>query len=411
MAVNKRDAMLVQDFVTEPDTFFLGIKSLNTKSVAAAKDMKAHIVPVVAKHLCREIPAEVCRSGGRIDPGRTALNYSLLPGRMSEATITARAIAVMEEHGIEWQQKRKDQIMSVELVFSLPPGFKDDQRIFFAECLRWTERHFPQPAQIIAAVVHLDEALPHLHIVLVPIVEHGRMDGHKVIGYKGVYTKRVNSFHDEVAQRFGLRKPRRKMKLTSAQRHQLADRIIAQLMADGWVASPVSVKEMRRMLIADPLPMAQSMGLSAHDADVIDSQQKAYAVAVDGVPSLPDGATALLCNAVAGITKSNDADIAHADPSESALTASSASSIIVHSKRPRPKQWVEIMTSVVSPEKPAWSIRSPQPIRAADATESLRRIKARTPADDTRMPPPRLSGRSQVMLGLRAADHVRGRTW
>ena len=309
--------------------------------------------------------------------------------------------------------------MGVELVFSLPPGFKDDQRIFFGKCLRWTELHFPQPAQIIAAIAHLDEALPHLHIILVPIVEHGRMAGHGMVGYKGVYTKRVNSFHDEVAQRFGLRKPRRKMKLTSAQRHQLADRIIAQLMADGWVASPVSVKEMSRMLIADPLPMAQSMGLSAHDADAIESQQNAYAVAVDSVPALPDGSTALLCNAVDGGVTINDNEIGHVDSSETMRKVSSASSIIVPNERPRPKQWVEIMTGVVSPERPAWGARNPRPVSstsrpermgAADATGSTRHI--RTPADaGLRISPARVSARSQVMLGLRAAGHMRGHAW
>ena len=69
-----------QNFIVEPVTFYLGIKSLNTKSVAAAKGIKTRIIPVVAKHLCRELPAEVCRSG-RIDPSQLALNYSLLPGR------------------------------------------------------------------------------------------------------------------------------------------------------------------------------------------------------------------------------------------------------------------------------------------------------------------------------------------
>ena len=85
-AKNKRDSMLVQDFVPEPDAFFLGMKSLNIKSVDAAKGMKANVIPVVAKHICREIPAEACRSGGRIDPSRSALNYMRIP-----VNVTARS--------------------------------------------------------------------------------------------------------------------------------------------------------------------------------------------------------------------------------------------------------------------------------------------------------------------------------
>ena len=82
------------------------------------------------------------------------------------------------------------------------------------------------------------------------------MDGHTVVGYQGIYAKRVNSFYEEVAQRFGLRKPRRKLKLTSTQRHELVDRIIDQMLADGWVASPASIKALRTTLTPDPLHSA-----------------------------------------------------------------------------------------------------------------------------------------------------------
>lgn len=405
----KREAMLVQDFAPEGDAFFLGMKSLNIKSVETAREMKANVIPVVAKHLCREIPAEACRSGGRIDPSRTALNYTLIPGMTTEAAITACAITAMQEHVIERQRERKDQIMGVELVFSLPEGFQGDQRRFFAECLLWTERHFPAPAQIIAAVVHLDESNPHLHVVLVPIVAPGRMDGHKVVGYVGLYAKRVSSFYEEVAQRFGLRKPQPKVKLTSTQRHKLADRIIDQLMADGWVGSPASVKAMHRKFVADPLPIAESMALSMQDAISCKSQPTAYAVALDSVPEMPERATALLCNAVHGSASTNDAQIGSADTVETTPIAPAASPRIVPSERPRTKQWVKIMTRATVPEKPAWKPRQAphiivpckqEPIAPA-APEPTRRIQL----------PTQTSARSQVMLGLRAASHMRGRAW
>lgn len=416
-AASKRDGTQVEHFLVEPDTFYLGIKSLNVKSVASAKGAKDRVVPVAARHICREIPAEVCRSGGRIDPARSAMNYSLLPGLMTEAAITARALAVMAQNGIEWKQKRRDQIMGVELVFSLPPDFKHDSRAFFVECLRWTERHFPQPAQIIAAIVHVDEGggkaghlqAGHLHVLLVPIVAHGRMDGHALVGYQGLYAERVNSFHAEVAHRFGLRKPRRKPKLTSAQRHELADRIIGQMLAEGWIASPASVKAMRTMLARDPLPMAQSMGLAPHDAAI--EPPTAYAVA-DAV--LPDGATALLCNAVHADDAIRETDSNHAGASERALPASLAASGMRSGARPRPKKWIETMTRVMPREKPAWTARSspsvstsgrPDRIRTIDAEASPPRIGPSAGAGMP-VPIPQLSGRAQVLLGLRAAGHM-----
>jgi hypothetical protein len=409
---NKRAAMLVQDFMPESDTFFLGIKPLNTRSVAAAKNDKARIIPVAAKHLCREIPAEVCRSGGRIDPRRSAQNYTLIPGMMSEAAITAQAIRVMAHHRIEWRQARRDQIMGVELVFSLPAGFGGDQRHFFTECLRWTERHFSQPVQIIAAVVHLDEAAPHLHVVLVPIVALGQMSGHDVVGYTGLYAKRINSFHEEVAQLFGLRKPRSRSKMSSAQRHHLANLIIDQLMADGWVGTPASVKAMLRKFAGDPLPIAESMGLSAQDADPAKSQPKAYAVAIESVPPHLNRATALLCNAVHGSASTNDAPIGSSDTVQTTLTAPPASSRIVPSERPRTKEWVKMMTRATVPEKPAWKPRQPLPISPPIIPSKPGRVDTASPEPTLGThPPARTPARSQVMLGLRAAGHMRGRTW
>jgi hypothetical protein len=242
------------------------------------------------------------------------------------------------------------------------------------------------------------------------------MDGHAVVGYQGIYAKRVNSFHEEVAQRFGLRKPRRKLKLTSTQRHQLVDRIIDQMLADGWVASPASIKALRTTLTPDPLPVAQSMGLLPHDAAAIEPQT-AYAVA-DSV--LPDVPTALLCNAVAGSAKVNDAEPGHADAPESTLAVPVVVPIIVPGKRPRTKRWVEIMTSATTPEKPAWKPQHPLPpssivpsrperhMRAVGPEESTRGV-IRPPADTSVLIlPSRASARSQVMLGLRAVGHTRG---
>jgi hypothetical protein len=138
------DDILVQDFVDEPDVFFLGIKSLNAKpkSVAAAKGKKEKVIPVVARHLYREIRAETCWAGGRINPAKSAMNYSLLhDGPTTAAGMTTAALDAMAEHDVPWQAQRKDQIMGVELVISVSPSFKGDLHAFFRQSLEWTQRH------------------------------------------------------------------------------------------------------------------------------------------------------------------------------------------------------------------------------------------------------------------------------
>jgi hypothetical protein len=298
--MNHNNETLVQDFVAEPGVFFLGIKSLNLKSVAAARN-RDQVLPVVGRHLFRQIYAETCWNGGRIDHSRSWRNYSLLPDvpMTSEAMVEA-ALAAVADNGIDWAKLRKDQIVGVELVISLPTTFQGDARAFFVDSLAWVKATFPSPITIVAAVVHMDEANPHMHIILVPIVGPGRMDGHQIVGYKGKYAKRVKSFHQQVAQRYGLGKPHRKIQLAYRERQQLAERVLTTMTADGpaWADSPAAVGAMRRMLIADPMPMATALGL-LEDAD--DATPTAYAVAGAAVPAVLLGAasTALLCYAVA----------------------------------------------------------------------------------------------------------------
>lgn len=181
-----RDTLLVQDCIDEPGVFFLGVKPLNKNSVAAARGSRDRVLPVVGRHLCRVIYLETCWDGGRIVPSRTRLNYSLLPDNpMTSAAMVDAALDAAAENGIGWAALRKDQIVGVELVISLPVDFKGDSRAFFVDSLAWGRAEFPQPVTIIAAVDHLDEAAPHLHVVLVPhrrAWNHERPPGRRLQG-------------------------------------------------------------------------------------------------------------------------------------------------------------------------------------------------------------------------------------
>jgi hypothetical protein len=291
---------LVQDFITEPGVFFVGVKPLNKNSVAAARGSRDRVLPVVGRHLYREI-VETCWDGGRIVPSRSKLNYSLLPDSpMTAAAMVDAALVAAAAHGINWTKLRKDKIVGVELVISLPVGFRGDARGFFVDALAWVSSTFPQPVTIIAAVVHMDEAAPHLHVVLVPIAGPGAMNGHQIVGYKGLYNKRVNSFEQQVGQRYGLRKPRRKAKLTYQERQQLAERVLVKMAADGagWADKPPAVAAMRKMLTADPMPMARALGLVEDEAGDVAPTAHAVAGAAGSAATAGASSTALLCYAV-----------------------------------------------------------------------------------------------------------------
>jgi hypothetical protein len=292
--------VLVQDFTPESGVFFLGMKALNVRSVAAARGSRDRVLPVVGRHLYRETGARTCWAGGSIDPSRTRLNYSLLPDMpMSSSAMVAMALDAAADHGIDWSRLRKDQIVGVEQVVSLPPGFNGDSRAFFMDTLAWVRFTFPRPVTIIAAVVHRDEIAEHMHIVLLPLTRPGSMNGHQVLGFKGVYAKRVSSFHQQVGQKHGLGKPRRKANLTYQERQQVAERVLAKMLADGaaWADNPPAVAAMRKMLTADPVPMAQALGLM-QVAVAGNVDKTAYAVAGQVEADAAGVSTAYLCYAV-----------------------------------------------------------------------------------------------------------------
>lgn len=258
---------LIQDFHDDEQVFRVGTKPLNSKSVEAAHGNRDRVVPIAAAHLTREIKSELCRSGGRIDPRRSALNYSMLADvPMDAAAIKDRAIALMEQHSIKWRSLRKDKIMAAETIVSLPPGFAGDVDAFLADSLHFTEHiAFGHRVPVIAAVVHVDEreGVPHLHVLTLPITPDGRMDGHDLVGYTGMHQKRNDLFHEHVGKRYGLERPTRTVSMRHADRAYLADQLMAKFAADcpAWASNPAVMKALRKMVLADPLGMARAHGI------------------------------------------------------------------------------------------------------------------------------------------------------
>ena len=150
------------------------------------------------KHNRREIQQER-GADGHIDDGRIALNYSL-HGEGNAREIALRAKVAMLEAGIE--APRKNGVMGVEILFSLPiDRHQQDTRPFFEDCLSWAQRNMQ--GLLLAFDVHLDEAAPHAHAVILPLVE-GRMQGSDMIGNTGNMRRLRSLFHSEVARHYGL---------------------------------------------------------------------------------------------------------------------------------------------------------------------------------------------------------------
>ena len=159
------------------------------------------------KHNKRKLQAER-GAGANIDSSRTLLNYSLTEPDSAE-TIDRHAKVLIVKAGID--QPRVNQVMAVEIIFSLPiDRHQQDTRPFFD--------------------VHLDESAPHAHALILPLVD-GTMQGNKIMGGKGNLMRLINIFHAEVARHYGLSRNETK-RLTSKAKESLKRQVLARLLND-----------------------------------------------------------------------------------------------------------------------------------------------------------------------------------
>lgn len=165
-------------------SMFLRMKGLKGKA----------IIVTAAKHNLREILAELDGDQGTtIDPSRTPMNR-ILRGAATAAGVASEARALMAASGIA--TLRKDALRGLEIIFSLPASTTVDQCAFFDDAMSWAEQWFSVP--ILSAIVHNDEAAPHCHVILLPLVD-GRMRGSELMGNRMKIMAMQGDFQAKVA--------------------------------------------------------------------------------------------------------------------------------------------------------------------------------------------------------------------
>lgn len=208
-----------------------------------------------ARHNQRAIQAEL---GGRshIDPARSHLNETLAGPDTPEAVV-ALALSLMEAAGVAADKLRKDHTQAVELLFSLPPDTAINTGDYFRRCVAWAGERFGA-ANILSADIHRDEAAPHCHILILPLVG-GRMRGSGLIKRPELAALR-KSFSQEVARVFGLKEPPSRM---SGAAHSEAVRLVlARLESsqDAILRSGLWLT-VRRNIERDPARFMTALGL------------------------------------------------------------------------------------------------------------------------------------------------------
>lgn len=237
---------------------FLKVKQLGMQSTRSPSIDT--VLLRVAKHILREIPAEIgLDKEWQIDPCRLHQN-KLLHGPATAQGISEAAWRMIRQARV---QVRKNASMGIELIFSLPPSTSFDPADYFTDAMHWASRYFGVP--LLSAVIHNDQTLPHMHVILLPLLDGIKpvLNASKVLGgLKETYAMHA-TFHAEVGSRYGMRGVQSTQKRRSrSERVRCASAIIEELKRTN---EPFNKPEVCRLLQAaiavDPEPLLAELGL------------------------------------------------------------------------------------------------------------------------------------------------------
>lgn len=194
-----------------------------------------------------------------IDPAKSQFNYSLTDADINNIAtpeaLTSHANSQMLASGLV--KRRVNGVMAVEVLFSLPINWHTkDTRPFFKDSFAWLKQTFA--GELLSFDVHLDEAAPHAHALILPLIDR-KMQGNKMIGGTGNLMRLINLFHKNVAKHYGLSRSDYK-RVNSADKAMLAQTVLNRLQSDSVMKSSVWAW-VRDAIVNDPFPTAQMLGI------------------------------------------------------------------------------------------------------------------------------------------------------
>ncbi len=192
-----------------------------------------------------------------IDVSRNHLNYSM-HNDLTPVEIARLARNRISDVGV---RLRKNAVMAVEIIFSTPNNYHQrDTKPFFKDCYDWVKRTFA--GELLSFDVHLDEAAPHAHALILPLI-NGKMQGSALKGNRANVMRLNKLFSEEVAVRHGLHSIERK-RLTYTEAKAIKQNVYMRLKMDPAMSSAVWPC-IRDAIEKDPLPFAYALSSSSLD--------------------------------------------------------------------------------------------------------------------------------------------------
>lgn len=124
----------------------------------------------------------------------------------------------------------KSSVVALDAFYGASPEwFEQNSRevidSFFRNCLQYHIDTYCQgdETRVLSAVIHWDEATPHMHVASIPLVDDGqkvRLSARDLMGGKAAYRHRQNTFYEEVSRRYGLERGEIAKRPEEMKRHQ-----------------------------------------------------------------------------------------------------------------------------------------------------------------------------------------------
>jgi len=192
---------------------------------------------------------------------------------LADKPIRERVLELLTERGIDIngpRMRNKNRGYGVEFLFTVTAGHRCNFDALYGLCLQWLISYLPE-CPVLSAVIHYDEADPHLHAIVVPI-EGGRLAADCVRGFRTSSRDRNRAVYDFVnGERFGLTYPERLVGATKAIGAELAKKALWEL-SDQEIRRSVG-KEIERAIHARPEPFLSALGIRL--GDVLSQYQSA----------------------------------------------------------------------------------------------------------------------------------------
>jgi hypothetical protein len=172
-------------------------------------------------HNTRKIPTEL-ESFNHIDPTKVHLNHELVS--LGQETLEGKVKRLITEMGIDLNKgryRRPNKGLAIEWLFTVTPGFICDYKDLYSKSLQWLKDSMPN-CPIVHAIIHFDEADPHMHVIMVPM-DRKHLPASKILGFKGISRDRAVHLYETVAKQFGLSHPAR---LSGAEKKRVAEMTI-----------------------------------------------------------------------------------------------------------------------------------------------------------------------------------------